>query len=418
MSHGPVRTRPLKVAWLATYPVQQLAPALALARRPDGAHPSSWIVNLSRALAQRDDVELHLITLSQYVPASQTVAQGMITFHVIRSAVPFTHRGYPPWWQWDVLTGFRADRRRLRRVLAQIEPDLVHGHGTEGPYALAAAQSGRPAVVSMQGIIAEIGRLHPVFRYRRVAGLEAAAVRQARFFTCRTAYDTGFVRTLNPTARIFTIHEAVNPVFFSSDKPSAGAPMLLFVGSLVPWKGLDLLVEALAMVRRACPDVSLRVVGTGSDAAQKHYRQLIEQRGLAQAVEFLGFQPAAEIARLHREAQIFVLPSQNDNSPNALAEAMVSGLPVIATRVGGIPSMVEDGTTGLLVPWGDPQALAAKILWLLQQPAERQRLAANARRVARERHLPENVACATIVAYKEVLQQERTHEYFGNSHRS
>jgi glycosyltransferase involved in cell wall biosynthesis len=308
-----------------------------------------------------------------------------------------------------VLTAFRADRRRLQRVLTTIQPDLVHGHGTEGPYALAAAESGRPALVSIQGIIAEIGRIKPTFRYRRVAGLEKAAVRQARFFTCRTAYDTGFVRALNPAARIFTIHEAVNPVFFANAGSPASAPTLLFVGSLVPWKGLDYLLEAVAAVRQACPALRLRVVGGGTATAVTHYRQVARQLDLEPVVEFCGVLTAPEIARLHRDTQVFVLPSQNDNSPNALAEAMVSGLPVVATRVGGIPSMIDDGQTGVLVPWAQPALLAKTILWLLKQPEERQRLGANARRVARERHGPENVASATVAAYKEILQPAGAH---------
>jgi glycosyltransferase involved in cell wall biosynthesis len=100
---------------------------------------------------------------------------------------------------------------------------------------------------------------------------------------------------------------------------------------------------------------------------------------------------------------VFVLPSENENSPNALAEAMVSGMPVIATRVGGIPSMVEDGQTGLLVPWGDPASLAEKMAWLLAHPEERERLGQNACRVARARHAPQTVADETVQAYKEIL---------------
>jgi glycosyltransferase involved in cell wall biosynthesis len=82
---------------------------------------------------------------------------------------------------------------------------------------------------------------------------------------------------------------------------------------------------------------------------------------------------------------------------------MVSGMPVIATNVGGIPSMVTDGETGLLVPPRNSQALAEKIVWLLTHPEERRRLGENARRVARDRHAPEKVATETLKAYREIL---------------
>src|SRR5206468_524360 len=100
-------------------------------------------------------------------------------------------------------------------------------------------------------------------------------------------------------------------------------------------------------------------------------------------LEFLGLKGAEEIAKCHLDAQVFVLPSENENSPNALAEAMVSGMPVIATRVGGIPSMIEDGKTGLLVALNNHIELAEKIVYLLTHRDERRRLGDNAKAVAR-----------------------------------
>src|SRR5260221_9764076 len=115
-------------------------------------------------------------------------------------------------------------------------------------------------------------------------------------------------------------------------------------------------------------------VGRGSADSQKSLHDLCARERIPDSVQFLCFQPENEIAKLHRQSQVFVLPSENENSPNTLAEAMVSGMPVIATRAGGIPSMVNDGQTGLLVPWGAPQVLADKIEWLLAHPEERERL--------------------------------------------
>jgi glycosyltransferase involved in cell wall biosynthesis len=120
-------------------------------------------------------------------------------------------------------------------------------------------------------------------------------------------------------------------------------------------------------------------------------------------VEFLGFRTAAEIARLHLDSQLLILPSAMDNSPNALTEAMVSGLPVVATAVGGIPSLVEHGKTGWLVPPGDATKLAEAIEGLLRQPEQRRCLSENARIVARSRHAPDAVADQTIAAYREIL---------------
>jgi len=361
-------------------------------------------VNLSNALARRSDVELHLITNSSRIASTQHVRKGGITFHVVKTGLPLFRRNFPPWLPLDILTGFRADIGRLLREIRQIEPDIVHAHGTESSYALAAVRSGVPCLISMQGVITELFTTNPNFRFRVVRHHEQQAVRSGHFFTCRTDFDSGFVRSQNPQARIFTIHEAMSPAYFENEWQVAPSETIMFVGSFLHHKGLPLLLEALAILKQRRPAIRLHVVGTGAPDNQSEFRQTWERLRLEDNVKFHGAQPADEIARLHLQSQVFVLTSRNENSPNALAEAMVSGMPVIATRVGGIPSLVDDGQTGLLVPWGDPKALAEKIDWLLAHPQERERLGQNARHIARDRHAPEKVAVETVAAYKEILK--------------
>src|SRR5208282_1881779 len=158
-----------------------------------------------------------------------------------------------------------------------------------------------------------------------------------------------------PQAQIFTIHEAMNPVFFDNDWRVASTETILFVGSLEPRKGLSVLLEAVAILKPHRPEISLNVIGGGFPESEAQLKQQCRQSGIADRVHFHGFQPSEVIAKFHFQSQVFVLPSQNENSPNSLAEAMVSAAPVVATRVGGVPSLVEDGQTGLLVPWGDPR---------------------------------------------------------------
>jgi glycosyltransferase involved in cell wall biosynthesis len=392
----------MRIAWLAPYPVQYLTPTLKLGRHVpvSHSHPCSWIVNLARPLSQRPDVELHLLTESPLVTRSQIVTDQNIVYHVQKCGVPFLHRGFPSFMQLDVWTGFSANIRRFAAELRRIQPDLVHAHGTEGACALAAHHSGFPCLISMQGIVTEVYKTAPCLRFRVVRRYEQETVRRARYFACRTTFDSGFVRSMNPDARIFTIHEAMNPVYFQNEWQVRDTDTLLYVGSLVSYKGLDVLLEALQLVLQKRPKVMLGVIGSGKRSV---YIELCERLRIAGHVEFLGFQSADQIARHHLESQVFVLPSRNDNSPNALAEAMVSGMPVIATNVGGVSSMVTDGETGLLVSPRDPAKLAEGILQLLENPAERARMGKNAQRVARQRHDPEQVATETLNAYREIL---------------
>ncbi len=394
----------MRVAWLAPYPVETLAPLLKLARQKR-SHPCSWIVALSEALARQPDIELHLVTESQLVPESQTVTRGNIIFHVLRNAVPLTNRGWPPWLPWDLFTNYAGLSRKFIGELRRIAPDIVHAHGVEHVYGSAGIHSGLPCLISIQGIIGEYQKVLPTFGGRFLSRWERQTVQRGRYFTCRTMFDSGFVQSVNPQARIFMIHEAMNPIFFQNCREPQDKDSLLYVGSLELRKGLDTLLEALALLRAQRPSVRLRVVGGG---AQDPWRTICKRLGVEEAVEFVGFQPAEAIARCHREAQLFVLPSRIENSPNTLVEAMVSGMPVIATAVGGIPSLVTHNETGLLVPSNDPDRLCAAILDLLQHADKREHLAQQARQVARQQHLPETVADQTVQAYKEILKGSHT----------
>jgi glycosyltransferase involved in cell wall biosynthesis len=190
------------------------------------------------------------------VLGDQAVPHGGFSVHVAKVGFPLVHRGFPSWMPLDLLTGFRWNAWRLRRVVRRIQPDLVHAHGTEAAYALAGLASGRPCLISIQGIVTEYQKTNPSFRFNLIQRWEQAQVRRARYFTCRTAFDTGFVRSFNPSARIFTIQEAMHEVYFGPEWKRPEQPNLMFVGSPAPRKGLTTLLTALPKVQAGATSVS------------------------------------------------------------------------------------------------------------------------------------------------------------------
>jgi glycosyltransferase involved in cell wall biosynthesis len=399
-------SKPLRVAWLAPFPVEDFAAHWKLSRRRTSYHPCSWILNLSRAMAKRPDIELHLVTLNAQFPETQVVKVNGITYHGVRDAVPFTRRGYPFWFPVPLWTGFSTSTSLLLKQLDTVRPDIVHAHGTEAAYGPAGVKSGRPCLISIQGVVTEYFKTDPSWTNRLLQRSEQACVRRCHFFTCRTHFDSNFVRRENPRARIFMIHEAMDPAFFAGQWEVRDDENILFVGSSERRKGLRILLEALVRVVQRRPQARLTIVGRVAPETQSLLRSEFEPQGLREKLDFAGFKRAAEIAKLHREAQIFVLPSENENSPNSLAEAMVSGMPVVAFDVGGVSSMVEQNQTGLLVPARDSDGLANALIDLLSKPAERARLGENARVAARQRHHPDAVAEHTAAAYREVLASQ------------
>lgn len=144
----------------------------------------------------------------------------------------------------------------------------------------------------------------------------------------------------------------------------------LAVARLVERKGLANLLGALALLERG--RFELEIVGGGAD--ERVLRELAVRLGVANEVRFMGALPRAEVAQRYREADLFTLPSSAESFGNVFAEALASGLPVVATAVGGIPDLVEHGTNGLLVPPGDVSALAKAIHYLGEDPELRRQM--------------------------------------------
>jgi glycosyltransferase involved in cell wall biosynthesis len=164
-------------------------------------------------------------------------------------------------------------------------------------------------------------------------------------------------------------------------------------------KGLDVLIDAMARVRAALPRAVCLLAGDGPMRAALESR--VHARGLAEAVRFLGMRD--DVLALLSASDLFVQPSLVDALPTSVMEAMVAGLPVVATRTGGIPEMIEDGRTGVLVAPGDPVALTGAISGLLRDPERAHRLGANARQDALDRFHPARSADRLIARYEQVL---------------
>lgn len=153
-----------------------------------------------------------------------------------------------------------------------------------------------------------------------------------------------------------------------------GAPVIGAVGRLEPAKGLDLLLEAVGSLRSSHPELRCVIAGSGSQEAL--LKAAAQQRGLDGHVCFTGFR--ADIPRLLSAIDVFVLPSRTEGIPYALLEASAAGLPIAASRVGGIPEIIRDGQAGLLVAPEQAGALAAAIDRLLREPALAAQLGAQA----------------------------------------
>jgi phosphatidylinositol alpha-1,6-mannosyltransferase len=171
-------------------------------------------------------------------------------------------------------------------------------------------------------------------------------------------------------------------------------PVVLTTSRLEREKGLHVLLDALTLVRVRHPDVTLLVAGRGHDA--ERLKRRAETTELAGSVVFLGLLERAELPAVYAAADVFALPTLCDEAlPVSLVEAQASGLPAVASAVGGTGEAVADGVTGVLVPRGDRRAVAHVLERLLAAPDLRRSMGEAARRRAVERFGEEGTARAT-----------------------
>lgn len=151
---------------------------------------------------------------------------------------------------------------------------------------------------------------------------------------------------------------------------------IAFVGRLSPEKGCMTLLSAMSLVRQADPSAHVLFAGAGPEEGR--LRAYARDRGLSDCVRFAGPLGPPEVRELYRSSTILAMPSRSEGLPLVALEAMACGLPVIATGVGGIPSLISPSTDGLIVPVGDSGALAKAILMMLSNMSLRQAISASA----------------------------------------
>jgi glycosyltransferase involved in cell wall biosynthesis len=193
--------------------------------------------------------------------------------------------------------------------------------------------------------------------------------------------------------RIHIVPNGVNPERFRPGlEPAWPAPpgsfTVGFVGTLKPWHGLPTLVEAFARLHRAYPESRLLIVGEGPERSTM--LAALAAHGLLKAAHFTGAVAHEAVPTLLAAMDVAVAPYPNLDecyfSPLKLFEYMAAGVPVVASRIGQIPEVIDDGVNGLLCPPGDASALAASLYVLRSDPAARKRLAENAREQVLRRH--------------------------------
>ncbi len=207
-----------------------------------------------------------------------------------------------------------------------------------------------------------------------------------------------------------TVHEGIDLGRVAAAPPAAlheelwlphGSPIVGNVAALVPHKGQRHLVEAAALVVREVPDARFVIAGEGE--LRESLEHQIKSHNLEKHVILAGFRP--DVLSLHKAFDIFVMSSVMEGLGTSLLDAMACGKPVVATNAGGMPEVVRDGETGILVPPRDDRALAQAIIRLLKDESLRQRMGAAGLSLANSRFSAERMVAETLDVYADVVRE-------------
>ncbi len=321
---------------------------------PQGGGLERYAYELARQFAARD---FRIVVVTSGEGGDVKEQRDGLTIYRLKYGFKISNTPFSFSWLWKV-----------RRILREEKPDLLHIHAPVcGLPDIAALMSRAPYVVTYHSGSMRKGRLLPdiAVAIYEFLFLPILLRRAARIVSASDAVREGFLARY---PQVSVIPPAVDHVLFAPASRKEGR--ILFVAADVSrateYKGLDIVMEALALLQARGIEARLDVVGDGD--MREEYEKRASEKKLT-GIRFLGRLHGEALARAYKDASIFVLPTANDSYPISILEAMSAALPVVATRVGDIPRLVEDGVTGFLVP-RDAETFAGKLEILLRDPEQ------------------------------------------------
>jgi glycosyltransferase involved in cell wall biosynthesis len=379
----------MKILWIAPYPMDR------------NAHAASWITSLAKAIVAEGGISLTILTISSGQANKEMLENrdglSMVSLSDAKDRM-------------NLLLFFTPRIVSIRKWVKtnKHQFDLIHIHGTEYLFHVATLGIDIPTVVSIQGLLHLYHRALPTSLSKRKltwmlnGALESFGMRWQKSFICRTSWDTEAVKSLNPSAKIYTAWEMIREDFFTDQTIEfSNNKNILFMGGTSSFKGIVEALQVFSSLLRT-HQITMTVIGGG---CEKELDDLIKQNELynllvGQNIFHLGMKDAPEICELMAGSFCLLHPSYIDNSPNSVCEAQVFGLPVVASDVGGVSSLIKDRETGLLTSLeiGD---ICENVQSLFDDADFGQRISVQALQVARERHKPSKI----LNSYKYIYQE-------------
>lgn len=320
----------------------------------------------------------------------------------------------------------------VQKVIDDFKPDIIHCFGSEWPFGLIARDIKIPVVIHMQGFAniyalsaSMCCRLSDQYKYHhynpfsmfhywyRSLKTDASNKREQEIMRCnkyfmgRTEWDKNIVKYYSPKSKYYHCEEAIRPEILHSKIKWQFTPRkkmkIITISSASPLKGNDLILRTAKILEDLGFDFEWRVAGNKDSFS--FFEHIIGLRHSDLNINLLGCINANDVAKELSEADVYVHTSIIDNSPNSICEAQLIGCPIIATNVGGIPQLVENGKTGILFPYNEPHTLAFTIMNIHGNKNILEKLSYNEKKVSHIRHDEEHIFNKVYSVYSDIIKQ-------------
>lgn len=412
----------MKLMWLCN-----MIPAAVQEKRKGSASGGMWVDHVLSGLRQQD-MDIRILCLGTETDSGEL--DSRCSYGIFQEGPPYV---YLP-----------ELESRFREELKAWQPDVLHIWGTEYGHTLAMVNAAEAlglldrVVVSIQGLCSVYPRhyaeglpekvcrgytFRDLVRRDNIRGqqkkfalrgdLEEKALRKVCHVIGRTDWDRVCTARINPEAAYHFCNETLREPFYEGLWQYEGCQKhRIFASScMYPIKGFHYLLEAFGELTKQYPDATLAVPGnsylTMNPLRRTHYQkylaELTRRFGLENKIEFLGSLTAEEMKAQYLRANVFVLPSTIENSPNSLGEAMLLGVPCVAADVGGVGNMLANGREGYVYQSTAPYMLAHNIRNVFEQGSGAESMSLAARSHAAVTHDPEKNLQELLEIYRSLL---------------
>lgn len=348
---------PIRIGWISDFAFEWMEDLPQDLRGMPRGHPMTWQSVLLNELRGNPELQLNIIILRKNIARDISFIRDGVAFHVLKT-----------------IGGTRApslfwtDTFQIKKKLSQIQPHVVHAWGTERGAGLVASRLKYPNLITIQGLLSWYEEMVPVTMLNRFSAFwERKTLRCAAVATTESVFAVDYLHKRFPQLGVRQIEHAPNWHFHQIKRcPQTSPVRMIFVGSFDYRKGADLLLHALDRLRSEV-NFELLVLGFAPPELKDQLSASVAPETWNRVQFQNGLQPR-EVADQLARATLMIFPTRADTSPNAVKEAVVAGVPVVGSRIGGIPDYVFHEKNGLIFESEDLQGLAKAIRAACRHP--------------------------------------------------